>query len=124
MKTILLILTLSSILSTPLMANEMNEKKDRKAVDSLVQATNKLAALDLSCSTKNDCALYSTGKRACGGPNGFIVTSKNNLLIDEVEYLAAQSEIQEAAYNQRYGVVSICSMVMKPMVACEKNICK
>lgn len=119
MKTSALLLSL--VLSFSVFANEV---KDRKAITTLVEATKKIAQNDLSCKDKNDCLIFATGKRACGGPNGIVVTSKNNLLIEEVEYLAKQTEIQEADFNQRYGIFSICSIVMRPVVVCEKNLCK
>ena len=100
------------------------EKKERIGIKTLVAAAEKLATYDRSCAEDGDCVQFPIGSRACGGPNGYILTSRLNSLLDEVEYLARQSEIKESAFNQKYGIYSICSIVPKPIVKCVSKVCR
>lgn len=100
------------------------EKKERMAIKSLVSVTEKLASHDRFCINDGDCLQFPIGSRACGGPNGYVLTSRHNSLLDEVEYLAKQSEIKESAFNQKYGIYSICSIVPKPLAKCVSRVCR
>lgn len=100
------------------------EKKDRKAINSLMEVTRTLANHDLSCQSSLDCLRLPVGSRACGGPNGYVITSTHNPLLEEVKFLAEQTESRESAYNMKYGVFSICSIVPMPQASCINNICK
>lgn len=101
-----------------------SEKKDRAAINSLIKAANLISSVDLSCSSNADCKSIAVGSRACGGPASFIVVSENNQNMDEISYLAKQSEMKEAAFNLRYAVFSICSIATQPAPNCSNKICR
>lgn len=123
MKMMMLIFSLSMFSA---FANEdlVQQKKDSNAIKSLVESTQQLAAADLSCTKNSDCVALTIGKRACGGPNGFVIASKNNLVFEEVQYLAEQTEAREEVFNAKYGIYSICSIIMKPTPACVSKVCR
>lgn len=100
------------------------QKKDSVAIKTLKEATVSLAKTDMSCTKDSDCVVFGLGKRACGGPNGFVVASKNNLLIEEVEYLAKQTVEREDEYNSKYGVFSICSILRGHIPTCASKVCR
>ena len=90
---------------------------------SLIRAVKVLAKADLSCQSTSSCQVVAVGHRACGGPAGFEIVSKQNANYEEVQYLAQASEEKGQIYNQENGVISICIVTLPPKVACEKNIC-
>lgn len=79
-----------------------------------------LAKMSLACETSADCAALPMGKRACGGPNSFVVTSKANpsltALVESIQLVTKA----EAEANKKFGLVSICSIAMPPAVDCLK----
>lgn len=117
MKTIL---TFVFLITT---SNAFAESKLWESVSSLYTAVNALAQTDLVCSSNDDCSSLALGSRACGGPNGYVVYSKNNSSSNELVSIAANLEAVENRYNNEAGIFSICSFEMPPEVACQKNIC-
>ncbi len=100
------------------------QEKDAAAIDALVTAADTLSKVDLSCSRTSDCQVITTGARACGGPSGFIYASKKNGNLAEIKYLAEKSTEKEQAFNQQYGIFSICTMVSIKPAVCENKICQ
>lgn len=123
MKFLMIVLSLA-MFSAFANDDQAQQKKDSAAIKSLMNATATLAKQDMSCTKDSDCVVFGLGKRACGGPNGFVVASKNNLLIEEVEYLANQTVEREDAYNSKYGVFSICSILRGHIPTCESKVCR
>ena len=92
-----------------------------------IQALNEViyavAAEDLSCEQESDCLKLAVGSRACGGPNGYVVTSKNNLKLESLVVDIDKVTNLEDQYNRENNVYSICAMEMPPNVACEASLC-
>ena len=90
--------------------------------EQLAGANNALKAaiaLDNKCTTAADCSVIAVGARACGGPSGYLAyaTKCSNAL--DVQLMAQLTNHLEAQYNLENSVVSICSIVMPPGVACD-----
>ncbi|CAF1295568.1 unnamed protein product [Rotaria sordida] len=76
------------------------------------------------CTSSKQCAAEATGKRACGGPNGYIVYSTAKAdSVRKIKWLASQTRSLETMYNRENDIVSICSMVMPPSVSCNSGKC-
>lgn len=92
-----------------------------------IQALNKaiveVAAEDLSCEVESDCLKLAYGSRACGGPSGYAVTSKNNVkletLADDIEEVTRLHK----EYNIDNRRVSICSILAVPNIECKASLC-
>ena len=119
----LLLVVFASLLLNTAIAQE-NQHRDGEAIAALMKVTKFLADADLRCATVDDCKLISVGSRACGGPAGYLVTSKLNGNMTELNYLASQTEVKQAAYNRNYGIQSICSLITPPELRCFSNYCR
>jgi len=89
-----------------------------------VKSLKLLATKDLSCADASDCKVISYGSRACGGPSGSVITSRNNANLEHVENLATDSAKKESVYNRNYGVVSIFEFERPATPTCVKKLCK
>ena len=67
-----------------------------------------------SCTNAKDWLFTPFGSKACGGPQGFIVYSKNidvNAFLEKIEtYTKAEKE-----FNIKWGVVSDCAIINAPV---------
>lgn len=120
MKMLLVVLA-SFFLST---AFAQDQQRDGEAIAALMKVTKYLADVDLRCVRADDCKLIPIGSRACGGPGSYMITSKMNGNMSEIDYLALQTEVKESAYNRNYGIQSICSLVVPPELKCLSNYCR
>lgn len=82
-----------------------------------------LAAEDRSCERSSECRAIAVGKRACGGPREFVITSVNNRKSQLINSLAEISAVLEHAYNVENGVISICVIAPRPVASCVENFC-
>lgn len=99
------------------------QTRDRLSIDVLAKTTHALSKLDLRCSDKNDCMVFPMGTKSCGGPSSYIVTSKEHRYLTEIEELAIKVTDKEKEYNERYRVISNCTVMTPPEVACRDQIC-
>lgn len=73
------------------------------------------------CNNPNEFTFAPFGSKACGGPQTYIIYSKN---IDTKKFLEklAQYNMAEASYNQRWDITSDCMMAPVPSgIKCEDN---
>ncbi|WP_408098034.1 hypothetical protein ACJVC5_03670 [Peredibacter sp. HCB2-198] len=101
-----------------------NQQRDAEAIAQLIKVTKYLADSDLRCAKASDCKIIPIGSRACGGPSSYMITSQFNSNMAELEYLATQTEVKQAAYNRNYNVMSICTLVMPPEAKCVASYCR
>lgn len=99
-----------------------DQDADRVRIDSLMSRARSLARAE-GCSDASSCRAAALGWKACGGPKEYVV------------YCAASSDTAELArtvelvsrldreYNERYGVVSDCMLLMEPGVGVEGGRC-
>ncbi len=100
-----------------------NYPTDKAGIEEL---HNDLMALlvNKSCQQASDCEVIALGARACGGPDAYEVYAPANTNKNKLEQLAAEYKNLRKAYNQKNQIVSICSVVPVPAVACVENQCK
>lgn len=89
----------------------------------LVESMKILAQQDLSCDLATDCTSIVFGSKACGGPNGYIITSKNNPKMAQISKLSSLTVELENDYNFENGVISTCVFIGRPNVSCIENKC-
>lgn len=110
-------------LSVSTFAQDGQQRRDAEAIRAVIESAKILAASDLSCTSASDCEVIAIGSRACGGPSGYLVTSKNNQNLNEIETLAQRSENLQQEYNRNYRMISICSILARPMPKCVAERC-
>lgn len=118
-----ILLTALFLISFNSFAQSVEQTRDRLAIDVLAKSTHALSKLDLRCSDKSDCMIFPMGTRSCGGPSSYVVTSKDHKYLNDIEELANKVTDKEKEYNERYRVISICTVLMPPNVECHDNKC-
>jgi hypothetical protein len=76
-------------------------------------------ALENQCTTSADCSVLPVGARACGGPSGYLAYSAKSSNFQDIQLMAQLTNHLEQQYNLENSVVSICSIVTAPGVACD-----
>lgn len=75
------------------------------------------------CTKANACKFIGLGDKPCGGSWRYLVyaTSINTV---KLEGLVKNYNEREKLFNEKWGIVSDCSLVMEPSsMKCENNIC-
>jgi hypothetical protein len=97
---------------------------DYAKIAGMKSVVDHLSASNLQCESIADCVSMPMGKRACGGPTSYVVTSKLNASLEAVVATVELVTQAEKDANQKYGMASICSMVMPPPLGCNANVCE
>lgn len=86
-------------------------------------ALESLTNASLVCRVDSDCVAVAVGAKACGGPSGYVVTSKFNDFYTggEIESLAKKTEKYSKAINSYLGLFSDCSIEMPPTLECDSR---
>ncbi|MBP9706425.1 MAG: hypothetical protein KBD78_02210 [Oligoflexales bacterium] len=86
-------------------------------------ALESLTKASLVCRVDTDCVAVAVGAKACGGPSGYVVTSKFNDFYTggEIESLAKKTEEYSKAINNYLGLISDCSIEMPPTLECDSR---
>ncbi len=73
------------------------------------------------CNKDEQCRVIEFGSRSCGGPQSYIAYSTLNT--DTVSLLGVSRAHVELSkkYNEMKGMLSICSVLEKPQVICNKK---
>ncbi|SER24251.1 hypothetical protein [Pedobacter rhizosphaerae] len=78
-------------------------------------------SLSTNCEDAKDWTFTSIGSRACGGPASYIAYSTKidvNAFLDLIKLYSAH----QYQYNQKWGVISPCSIIIPPTgVICENG---
>jgi hypothetical protein len=88
------------------------QEADKAAIDNLNVEIKSLADASV-CSEEFTCYSVGIGSKPCGGFWEYIVYSDS---IDVVSFLAKIETLNELekAYNEKYGIISDCSVAMPP----------
>lgn len=88
------------------------QEADKAAIDNLKVEIKSLADASV-CSEEFTCYSVGIGSKPCGGFWEYIVYSDS---IDVVSFLAKIETLNELekAYNEKYGIISDCSVAMPP----------
>ena len=116
MKNVMILIAI--LLSQPSFASDAQD--NLSAVYKTLEVVNQM---DLSCNTTSDCDLLAVGARACGGPGGFMVVTKNNADLNVLERLAHLTTSMQNEINEKEQIVSICSLAPRPAYSCVVNTC-
>ncbi len=92
-------------------------------VNHIVEAIEVLNEFEMRCKSDNDCTSVALGSKACGGPQGFIISSEKNSKMNQIETLAIMSEKLAKDYNRENNINSDCEYEIAPSVSCVRNRC-
>lgn len=75
------------------------------------------------CAENSSCNYLAFGSKACGGPKGFLVFS-TSIDVALLQQKVATYNALENAYNQKWGIISDCSVPIPPVdVTCIAGKC-
>jgi len=75
------------------------------------------------CSENSDCDSIAFGSKACGGPKAYLAFS-SSINVELLQQKVANYNALESAFNQKWGIVSDCAVVMPPTsVECINGKC-
>lgn len=96
---------------------------DRSIIEQLERDARRLANAE-GCRDVSACRVAPLGVKACGGPRDYIaycVTATDTAaLFRKLEELARA----ERAYNEKYGIMSTCEILLRPEVALVGQTCR
>lgn len=126
-RSMLILLSCATAHSRPMSGTpEVTTLEDREALNSIRElkaGVLRLAGQSIRCEEVSDCVAIPMGRRACGGPSGFVVTAKSNPSLDELQKKAERVTMAEEAYLKKTGEMSICSVLLPPTLSCENESC-
>ncbi len=90
-----------------------SQENDQKVLLELLTEI-KSTANSTPCTDATTWKYTAYGNKACGGPQGYLAYPTN---IDTTSFLAkvARYTQKERAFNEKWGIVSDCSMTQKPV---------
>jgi hypothetical protein len=71
------------------------------------------------CTRDDACWAVPVGARPCGGPEVYLVASRDSAAVDTVRRLARAHADTRRAQNQRAGRLGICTVLSEPAVRCD-----
>ena len=120
---ILLILLPLLIMNCYVTDNKTTQKDDKRALDIFADKITVLTEQSV-CSNKFTCEYIGFGSKACGGFQSYLVYS-NSIDVPELLIKVKTYNEMEKQYNQKWGIISECMVVMPPKsVVCENGKCK
>ena len=76
-----------------------------------------------SCEKATECDFIPVGDKACGGPSGYIIFSED-INLEKLEEIADEYTNLERTYNQKFGIISDCSLTRPPQnIGCINSAC-
>lgn len=114
--------TQNDVVETTMAQAHVDPIAQDNSLQSLRQQLDQLTE-NKQCSTDAVCHVLPVGKRACGGPSGFVIYSSEHSDSAQVEALAAQITTLEHAQNTATNAMSICEHLSEPTVQCITNLC-
>ncbi len=83
-----------------------------------------LEIADKSCDQNGACKSLAFGKKACGGPAGFLIYSSSNVNEAKLKDLVEQYTALQAAMNEEYNLNSDCALETPPDISCVNGQCE
>lgn len=100
----------------------VDAEKSEASIEELKAQLDQLTA-NKQCSSDTVCRVLPVGKRACGGPSGFVIFSTEHSNTDTVQDLTSRITTLEQAINFNSNAMSICEHLSQPTVQCVANAC-
>ena len=91
----------------------------------LIELKNDIETLASSsiCNTNYICKYIAFGSKPCGGAWSYLVYS-TSIDFEKLESMVATYNLEEANFNEKWGIISDCSLAIPPTsVICENNTC-
>ena len=112
----LIIIFLSACSST----KDLTQDQEKENLSNSFQKITSLANSE-NCVDASTWSFTAYGSKACGGPQGYIAYS-NNINTTQFLALVEQYTQDEKSYNQKWGIISDCSIPQEPTsVNCEDD---
>jgi len=117
-KTIVLLTIVFGCTST----TELGKEDDLAELNNLKEEIELLVNSGV-CSENSDCDSIAFGSKACGGPKAYLAFS-SSINVELLQQKVANYNALETAFNQKWGIISDCSVVMPPTsVQCINGKC-
>ncbi|MBU3820745.1 hypothetical protein KO566_01620 [Flavobacteriaceae bacterium XHP0103] len=99
-----------------------DKEKDQQELIDLQKSIEDLIATSV-CNENTECKFIGFGSKSCGGYKSYLIYS-NSINVSELEDMVETYNNKESAFNNKYRIISDCTMVMPPSsVICENNTC-
>ena len=77
------------------------------------------------CNETSTCNYIAFGSKACGGPQTYLAYNESAVNLAEFLQLIAQYNAMEAAFNERWNIISDCLLIAAPTKAiCGSSGCE
>ena len=99
-----------------------DKEKDKQELVDLQKSIGDLIAESI-CNENSECKFIGFGSKSCGGYRSYLIYS-TSINVSELEDMVETYNNKESAFNNKYGIISDCTMVTPPTsVICENNTC-
>lgn len=100
----------------------LTQEQEQQVLTNLRQAIENLASNSV-CNENTECKYIGFGSKPCGGYRSYLIYS-TSINVSELEDMVETYNSKESGYNNKYGIISDCTMVTPPTsVICENNTC-
>jgi hypothetical protein len=113
-RTLLLLIAVVSCFICLSCSQEDEKKQEQSDLDELKYEI--LSLTDASCDTCTQCRSIAFGSKACGGPHSYLIYSMKNTDSTLLASKVAAYNKMERDFNNKWGVVSDCSLPLEPNV--------
>ena len=84
-----------------------------------------LASAHLGCGEQSQCLAVPIGRKPCGGPQRFVVTSEKNLHLGSIHALSEELiEVMAQKASEDGPMFGPCVMALHPTLECHQGVCK
>lgn len=108
--------------AAPSIALTGDQQADQATLDSLVTVARSLARTE-GCAEDAECAAVALGVKACGGAKEYLVYCRASTDTAELMRVVELVNRLEAEFNERYGMVSDCMLLLEPQVTVQGGAC-
>lgn len=98
------------------------QREELSAIEELELQAAQLA-VQLGCTSVEQCKTVPVGEKACGGPRYHLVYCASSTNEPELQRVLEELQQREQEYNQRYDPVSTCRLILPPEVELVGDVC-
>ncbi len=125
MKTFKYLLKTIALMAIVLSCSNNSETSKEEDLAELNLLNNEIEQLISAgtCSENSECDYIAFGRKACGGPQSYLVFS-TSLNVELLKEKVTTYNEKEAVFNEKWGIFSDCSVVSPPnSVTCVQGKC-
>jgi len=98
------------------------QEYDKEVLNDFKKDIEDLASTSI-CNDNFTCKFIAFGSKPCGGSWSYLVYS-TSIDVEKLENMVAIYNTKEADFNEKWGVISDCSVALPPTsINCENNTC-